>query len=183
MSKASQVIILAEDRRQQTFIQRFLERAGYKGRIRPESLPAGKGSGEAWVRQRYVKNVAAYRTRAARAATALVVALDADTYEVIQRANQLANALREANLPARGGVEKIVHVIPKHNIETWIRCLNNLNANEDEDYKHRHDIDVDALIKPAAIAFFDGSRQYPDPPAHWINSLRLAIREVRRLDE
>jgi hypothetical protein len=44
MSRASQVIVLSEDHRQQTFIRHYLERAGYRSdQIRPQPLPAGKG--------------------------------------------------------------------------------------------------------------------------------------------
>jgi hypothetical protein len=183
MSKASQIIVLTEDRRQQTFVLRFLERAGYRSdQIRPQPLPAGKGSGEQWVRQRYADNVAAYRIRAARAATALIIAIDADTNEITHRVNQLAQALEEANLPIRTAAEQIVHLIPKRNIETWVLCLNGGETDENTDYKNRTGSHTDTQIKPAAIAFFEGSRSRSEPPAHWVNSLRSAVLEARRLD-
>lgn len=183
MSKASQVIVLVEDRRQHMFIWRFLERAGYgRHQIRAERLPAGKGSGEAWVRERYGENVAACRTRSARAATALVVAIDADTSNVTDRANQLAGVLANSNLPARTGDERIAHLIPRRNIETWIRCLTGHDVDEDTDYKKRNDVEIEVLIKPAAVAFFEGSRSNTVTPDHWVDSLESAIPEVRRLD-
>jgi hypothetical protein len=183
MTRASQVIVLTEDRRQQTFVLRFLERAGYRAdQIRPQPLPAGKGSGEQWVRQKYADNVEAYRIRATRAATALIIAIDADTNEITQRVNQLAQALKEANLPVRTAAEKIAHLIPKRNIETWVLCLNGVEADENTDYKNRIGSQTDIQIKPAAIAFFEGSRSHSEPPAHWVNSVRTAVPEVRRLD-
>jgi hypothetical protein len=66
-----------------------------------------------WVRQRYAKNVAAYRTRATRAATALVIAIDADTHAVAHRLDQLAKILEEASLSPRTAEEKIAQLVPK----------------------------------------------------------------------
>lgn len=178
MSKASQIIVLAEDRRQQTFVKRHLERAGYRtDQIRPEPLPAGKGSGELWVRQRYAKNVAAYRTRASRAATALVIAIDADVEDVARRAAQLARTLEDAHMTERAPDEAIAHFIPKRNIETWILCLVGGNVDEESDYSEH---DIHHQIEPAAVAFFEGSRAL-ELPAHWVDSLRAAAPEARRL--
>src|SRR5262245_18375594 len=83
--------------------------------IRLVPLPAGKGYGEQWVRQGYLAEVIGLRRRAAN--TALIVAIDADTIEVEQRRRQL-----DAAASSLAG-EKIVHLIPKRNIETWILCL------------------------------------------------------------
>jgi hypothetical protein len=181
MSKASQVIVLTEDRRQQTFVRQYLKRLGYRGdQIRTDDLPAGEGSGELFVRQRYAKNVDAYRSRAARAATALIVVIDADTADVTRRVAQLTNALENANLPLRTVEEKIAHLIPKRNIETWILCLNGRMVDEESDYSRERD--VDPQIAPAAIAFFEGNRTNLQPPDHWVDSLRLAIPEAVRLE-
>lgn len=182
MSRSARVLVLvlAEDETQFRFVYHYLRQRLGSHEIRSDVAPAGKGSGEQWVREHYADEVREYRTRAAQ--TRVVIVIDADSHEVNERERQLQQALEQARLNRRSDREQIVHLIPKRNIETWIHCLAKLDANEDEDYKNRHNIDVDALIKPAAIAFFEGSRQHPDPPAHWILSLRLAIPEVRRLD-
>ena len=175
MSKPSQVIVLTEDRRQQTFVRRYLERANYSyHQIQLEPLPAGRGSGEQWVRQRYAKNVEAYRARAARAATALVVVIDADTRTVSHRIGQL----RESAV--RGTDEKISHLIPKRNIETWILCLRGNAVDEETDYHDEQGIEDQ--IKPAAETFFDWSRPNAGLSAHCVESLRLAIPEIQRLE-
>ncbi len=142
MSKPSQVIVLAEDRRHQRFVQKYMEQLGHSLHdLRFEGLPAGRGCGEQWVRERYAGAVAAYRARSSRAQTALVVAIDANGGDVPRRLRQLQEALGEAELFPRRDNEKIIHLIPRRNIETWILCLNGRTVNEDDDYTREQDID------------------------------------------
>jgi hypothetical protein len=172
MSKPSLVIVLAEDERHQRFIRNYLLRLNYPARtIRNEPLPAGRGAGEQWVRERYSKAVQAYRARAARTQTALIVVIDADKHEVRHRLQQLPT-------PLDG--ERIVRLIPKRNIETWILCLTGTDVDEETDYRHHPDIDQ--KIKPAAIEFFQWSRPNAAPPERCVPSLSSAIPEVRRLE-
>jgi hypothetical protein len=86
VSKPSRVIVLAQDRPHQRFVQRYLERLGYsRHEIRFRDLPAGRGCGEQWVRERYADSVGAYRERLARAQTALIVAIDANGGDIQRR--------------------------------------------------------------------------------------------------
>ena len=86
--------MLAEDERYQRLIRHYLYRLEYTQHdIRFEPLPAGRGCGEKWVRDRYVREVNVYRERTARAKTVLIVAIDADTQDVDWRKHQLQEAL------------------------------------------------------------------------------------------
>jgi hypothetical protein len=179
VSKASQVIVLAEDEHHQRFVRRYLERLQYSAHeIRFESLPSGRGCGEQWVRERYAGVVRTYRWRSARAKTALVVAIDADKGDLERRLRQLQEALAQANLVPRSNDEAIVHLVPKRSIETWILCLNGRVVDEETDYRHER---VSNQIAEAARLFFDGSRPNVMPPQHWVPSLLSAIPELRRL--
>lgn len=118
MRRSSFVIGLVEDERKQRFVRRYLYRVGYSTHaIRFELLPAGRGSGAQWVLDRYAGVVTEYRSRSARAMTALVVAIDADDGRVVRRQQQF----RE--LAARTAGDRIAHLIPKWSIETWILGL------------------------------------------------------------
>ena len=124
MNRASQVVVPAEDERQQRFVRSYLYRLRYTQRdIRFEALPTGRGCGEQWVRGRYAAAVRAYRARASRAKTALIVIIDADQRETEHRVSQFREALNQAQLQARAATERIAHLIPKRNIETWVLCL------------------------------------------------------------
>lgn len=118
MARVSQVIVLAEDQRHQRLIYRYLHRLSLQNVTRFEPLPSGRGCGEQWVRERYANLVRAFRKRQAN--TALIVMIDADTRDLNWRVRQLENALAGAELSPRTAQEKIVHLIPRRNIETWI---------------------------------------------------------------
>ena len=99
MPRPSQVILLVEDNHHQQFIFRYLRRVdpgpGRRIRdIRVEKSPYGAGSAEQWVRERFPIEVEACRHR--QAETKLVVVIDADTYTVQQRMQQLDRALQQA---------------------------------------------------------------------------------------
>lgn len=178
MSRASQVVVLVEDQPQQRFVRRYLYELGYAPHdIRFLPLPSGKGAGEQSVRQRYAPAVQAFRQR--QAATALVVAIDADTGEVSQRNRQLRTELDQAGLGPRADGEAVAHLIPKRNIETWILCLTGREVDEETDYSR--DAGVHELIPAAAAAFREWSRPNAIAPDSCVPSLRAAIPEVRRL--
>jgi hypothetical protein len=171
VSKASQIIVLAEDQRHQRFVRHYLYRLGYEPHdIRFEPLPNGRGCGEQWVRDRYVKAVAAYQARHAR--TALVIVIDADTRSVQERRNQLPGD--------RSAQEAIAILIPKRHIETWVLYLNGEQVDENTDYHARP---VDDVIKVAAITAWAWSRDAATAPAYCVESLRTAFPELRRIPQ
>ena len=175
MDRPSQVVVLVEDERQQRFVRRYLYRLGFVSRdIRFEPLPAGKGSGAQWDLDRYSRAVIAYRSKSARAMTALVVAIDADNGTVAQRQEQFRDRT------PRSGDDRIVHLIPKWSIETWIRCLSGSVVDEDQTYRHAPKIDEQ--IGPAAATYFEWSRPNASIPGHCALSLMTAVPEVRRLE-
>ena len=181
MARTSEVVVLAEDARHQRFVRSYLKLfKDYKDNIRDADLPSGRGCGEQWVRERYANAVREYRRRSARANTALIVAIDADAGNLDRRLRQLQDALVQAVLAPRTDQERIVHLIPKRNIETWILNLSGGNVDEDTDYSHEQGIDQQ--IAPAAATFFDWTRPNATPPPHCVPSLLSAIPEVRRLE-
>jgi hypothetical protein len=172
--------VLVEDQNQQRFVLRYLKRLGYKPKdIRFEPLTSG-GSGEQWVRTRYALNVQAYRARSAKAESSLVVAIDADTDEVARRTRQLEETLAAEGLSPRTDREKIVHLIPRRNIETWILNLNGERVDEETDYRHRPG--VEDQFAAAAATFFDWTRPNALVPPFGVASLRAAIPEIKRLE-
>jgi len=180
VARVSDVVVLAEDTRHQRFVRAYLKRfEDYRDNIRNLDLPSGRRCGEQWVRERYANEVRAYRSRSTRARTALIVAIDADAGDINRRLRQLRDALDNANLAPRTDQERIIHLIPRRNIETWVLNLNGTNVDEDTDYSHEPGINEQ--IVNAAIRFFDWSRPNAPPPP-CVPSLLSAITEVRRLE-
>lgn len=160
-------------------VYRYLKKRGLRTRI--ESSPSGKGSAESWVRKSFAKEVGAYRKRQAKAATALIVVIDADTHTVQDRLNQLDQALRDAGKQRiDAGTEQIARLVPKRNIETWILCLTGQEVDEETDYKNAAD-GWNKLIPQAAEALFQWTRPKADLPNRCIDSLQSGVRELNRL--
>jgi hypothetical protein len=133
------------------------------------------------VRKNYALEVREHRNRVKKMKTGLVVAIDADNRTVDQRNKELASELKSNGDTQRNPGEAIVHVIPKRNVETWIRCLTGEEVNEVDDYKG--DRGLDGRIKPAAEALYDWSRPNYALPASCPDSLRRVVPELARIKD
>jgi hypothetical protein len=182
MSNPSWVIALVEDERHNMLIYRYLINCGLKRHaITVKKSPSGWASAENWVRREFVRETTEYRRRQARARTALIVIIDADIYTVQDRLNQLDEALKESGKQTVGRSEQIARLVPKRNVETWILCLcNEEPVSEEEDYKNRRN-DWNELIPPAARTLCQRTRSSTAPPNHCVSSLRIGVRELKRL--
>jgi hypothetical protein len=108
------------------------------------------------------------------------VAIDADTGDIAHRTRQLEQSLAVDGLTPRAGGERIIHLIPRRNIETWILNLNGNEVDEETDYRPQS---LDDLIVHAARTLFEWTRPNSALPVHSTPSLRAAIQELRRLEE
>lgn len=183
MSKPSSVIVVVEDGRHKQFINRYLTARGLENHaIRIELSPSGQGSAESWVRNRFVKEVKACRMRQAKAQTALIVVIDADTATVQHRLRQLDQALQDAGEQrVASDRDQIARLVAKRNIETWILCLNEQAVDEETDYK-RMARDWSALIPPAAEVLSRWTRVNAELPQRCVDSLRKGITELNLLE-
>jgi hypothetical protein len=183
VARPSQVIVLIEDSIHQRFVFRYLRRCGLEQHMmRFVSYPAGKGSGEQWVRQQFAVEVEVYRRRRANAETTLIVVIDADDRSVDERLAQLDRSLDEALADRiRPDAEQIARLVPKRNIETWIFCLNDVRVDEVTDYK-RTPNDWKTLIRSGIETLYNWTRPNAQLPASCVSSLRLGVAELYRLD-
>lgn len=135
MSKASQIIILCEDKAHEVFVKHFLKKWGVKPRaIRVPSYPNGKGSGKKHVEDNISPEAETLRRR--HALTILLAIQDADELSV----DQIKSNLDAKLLSPRDVNELIAYIIPKWHIQTWIAYLDGKNVNEaDKDtYKNMY---------------------------------------------
>lgn len=177
------MIVLVEDTRHRQFVLRYLRRCGVEHHaMRFVESPAGAGSGEQWVRERFLTEVEGYRRRRARAETTLIVVVDADDLLVQERLAQLDRRLDEAQADRiRPNVERIARLVPKRNIETWILCLNQVPVDEETDYKKTRN-DWTTEIRSGIEKLYNWTRPNAQLPAECVSSLRLGVAELKRLD-
>lgn len=131
----SRLVILCEDKQQQTFVRRFLRQLGFEPhQLRFRELPAGKSAGEQFVRKRYPIEVKEYRQKVPTNAVGLLVIIDSDLRSLGERYKQLNNELTAKQMQPRQQNEHIPILIPKRNIETWIHFLRGKQVNEADAY-------------------------------------------------
>ena len=133
------IVLLCEDSQHEAFIRRFLRGMGWNIReLRVEKSPLASGSAEQWVREEFPNELSIYRQRKARAASALIAMIDADSKGVQDRISELENECKSKQLPFRTDDEAVAIAVPKRNIETWIYFLNGEQVNEDTAYSKLH---------------------------------------------
>ncbi len=174
------VQIVVEDEALERFVRETLLLFGFaRHELRVTPYPVGKGSGKDWIDQQYVKEVNVLRAKTYQR-LAVVVGTDADELSVAQRADRLAAALRESGGVARSAAERIIHWIPKWNVETWILYFAGEIRDEDNNYKHDvrdpdHASCADGFLRE--YRQFRINRELTTQP-----SLKLAYAETERID-
>lgn len=137
MSDIRIVDLLCEDSVHQFFLRRVLQQLGSRIEGTPK-LPAGAGAGDQFVRREYPKAVARWRQKSHDKNVATVVAIDADQKSVRERKRELDKTLDKCDgIEVRGSDDNIAILVPKRNIETWIKSLRSERVNEQKDYKHQ----------------------------------------------
>lgn len=135
MSRRVNTVVLCEDSQQESFICRFLKKYGGRfNRVRVEKSPKGRGSGEQFVRERYVRELSYYRSRKCRVGQLLIVVVDADKIGVEGRIGQIEQTVIDAGYKPREKDEHVVFVVPARNIETWFKFLDGETVNETDTY-------------------------------------------------
>ncbi len=128
-----QLVLLCEDRQHEAFLRRFLELDGWHARSFRVERNAKPGSGEQWVRVRYPDELRKLRATP-HISKGLIVCIDEDTRGAGRREEQLADSLNALGMGAVGPNEKVLHVVPARNIETWIAYLDGKDVDEMTSY-------------------------------------------------
>ncbi len=122
--RTARLILVCEDQQQAAFARRYIKKLrNFDDRsMRVELNPKGFGSGEQFIRGKFVKEVRAHRQKTSHSpvGTILIVLIDADLYSVKERIKQLNDALEMDEQERVKDSEKIGIFVPKRNIETWI---------------------------------------------------------------
>jgi hypothetical protein len=136
MSRAKvRVHILCEDKMHEHFVRKLCEHRGLSP-VRVLVAPKGRGSAEAWVRQRYPHEVRLLRQYKDER-VALIAITDGDGGGVSKRMVDFADALTQQGLPARMNDERIAILVPTRSIETWLMWLCGVDdLMESEKYKN-----------------------------------------------
>lgn len=188
MNSPSLIYVLVEGQRQKQLLYRFLTRAGFGiHQITIEMSPAGRGSAEQWVRENFARQAGKCRARNSRAATGMLIMIDADICAVQECIDRLDSALIATNQrPVDPSRDRIARLIPKRNVETWILWLSLIDAerrkvDEQMDYKPaKTPEEWSALISPASDALEELTKPGAPLSPALIDSLRSGLQEIPR---
>lgn len=131
--RKTRIVVLCEDRQQEVFARKYLKARNINQKAIYKTCPAGKQSGEQYVRTEYPKEVRELRRRQ-HENIALIVMIDADTGTVENRIQQLNQQLHEDGQARRSTHERIAIFVPKRNIETWIEFARGNKVDEVANY-------------------------------------------------
>jgi hypothetical protein len=131
VTRGVQLVLLCEDQQQEVFARRFLSAAGWDvRRMRVERAPAGQGSAEQFVRQRFPKELTAYRHDRSRVTRGLIVVIDGDRSGGRARLQELDKSCQAMDVPPRQPDEQAAVLAPTWNIETWLAYLDGQEVDE-----------------------------------------------------
>ncbi len=158
----------------------FFTKMGWlRRKIRVIPLPHGSGSGEKHVRDRFPKELKAYRRRRNRVHCNLVVMIDGDRLGVEDRIQQLDDECREQGIDPRTRDDMVVICVPTWQIESWIAYLDGQNVDENHQRYPK-------LLRPrdcqthvnVLLEMYQGQRESQNPVP---DSLVQSCREFGRL--
>jgi hypothetical protein len=174
MSRRVRLVVVAEDRQSEMFLRQVLYGLGFTVRdLTFKTAPKAVQSADHWVIQTHAAEAKKLRANAhAQPNTGMVTCIDADHHAVGDRHAQLDGAMDFAREPK----DRMAWLVPKRNIETWIRALTGEPADEVTDYKRRgHDpVPCDAV---ATVFLKSPPGQSTALPSLW--TARLEIEKVR----
>lgn len=178
-------VVLCEDKLTEQFLRRLLDALGFdtRRRIRFRTAPAGSGSGEAWVRQRYPHEVRLLRSKRHQRDLCLLAIRDGDRFGIDVRKRELDEQLVTEQLAPRQPEERIATPVPTWSIETWLLALlGDVAVHEGMPTKaelaRRHGARTDEAITAAVRAWSEGAAE-----ASGLPSLRDGSAELTRLSQ
>lgn len=179
--KATNIILLCEDKQHERFARAFLrERGVERRRIRSVPLPDGRGDAKQWICTQFPSELKAYRAKANHLNNLLIVVTDVDNKTVQQRAETLNQACRESEVVIRREDERVAFILPKWAIETWILALNGQILDENERVEARHKAEAQQLNTVMAEKLSNICKQR-DLASPVPSSLEIACHEFQRI--
>ncbi len=125
-------VILCEDRAHWHFAPAYLATRGWNTRqLPPRIAPAGAGSGEQWVREKFAQEVMAGEN------LCLIAMIDGDK-RPDERIAKLESSVAGSGLEPRKPQERIAVIVPNRNLESWFAWLDGAFRHEEPDEKPKY---------------------------------------------
>ena len=118
--------------------------------------------------------------RARHANTLLIVVTDADDLTVNDREQTLRDALAQHGYPVIKNAEPVVILIPKWQVETWVKCLLGQTVLESDKESDKPPVSSREITEAAGV-LFARARPNASVGGTCVDSLRAALPSWRRI--
>ena len=136
--KRPQAVVICEDKAQFDFVLGFLEPKGFN-RLTPLIHKKGSGDAKRWVREKYARELKAYRSKSTYMGLILIAVADCDTDSIESRKVSIDCWVKTVTSGGqRKAGERVAIIVPKRNIETWFNYLDHGVDDEEFDFKQRY---------------------------------------------
>jgi hypothetical protein len=177
--RIANIFVLCEDQEQQNLIRRYLGPLARTARF--ASVPGKSGSGSHYVLTQFPKQVLTCRgVLGKKTKCILIVMTDADNLTVHGRERTLHDELNLTDRTQLAPEEPIVILIPKWQVETWIKCLLGQAMLEEDKDSDRPPV-TSTEIKTASETLFDWTRNGSQVGETCVPSLRTALPRWQKL--
>ena len=176
--RRSQTILLCEDEVHKRLVTAYMKQCGLPTK-RPYLIPkvaSDVGGNDVWVIREFARELEACRKRHAK--TLLIVVLDADKHTVAERRSHLDGQLNPTQKIAPA--DPLALLIPRRQIETWIRALLGESVTEEQNCK-AWKWPAEAHYRRAAETAYQWARPNATPGPTCVDSLRQALPEWRKI--
>jgi len=177
VSRNVQIVLLCEDTQHETFTCRFLKKMGWSTRrMRVEKGSGRPGSGEQFVRERFPRELQAYRSKRGSVGQTLIVMVDGDNRGVRGRLDALDAVCEARGVKRRESGEHVAIFVPTWRIETCLAYLDGDTVDESKkDYPRlERESECQRHVKALASMCREGKLRDPAPA-----SLAAACDEFR----
>jgi len=180
--RVANIIILVEDQEHQNLVRRYLQRTRHSHRsFRLVRLPGNRQCGSQHVREQFPKQLAECRGMLGRRTRCmLIVVTDADNLTTAEREQTLHTELSRSGCTSIVPTEPVIILIPKWQVETWIKCLLGQAVAEDDRDTDRPPV-TPQQIDAAAGVLYQWTRPKAQVGATCVQSLQDAIPRWRRI--
>lgn len=181
--RVSETVLLCEDDMQARLVRAFMKVSGVQTRTLRERIASEleQGGNCRTVLNRFPEELRACRKRhQAKAKTHLIVMIDADDLSVDDRRRELLDELNKLDMASLNEHDSVSLLIPKRNVETWIRALNDEESLEDENYKRSKPPDK-SVVRAAARRLHEWVKPDANVGENCVPSLTLSLPEWRKI--
>ena len=161
MHKIDRVVVLCEDSLHERFLKRWLENRKIKV-VDADVAPKAKGSGSAYVKNRFLLFVKKAKQKANQEGLGFIVMLDGDNSGFVKQKADLASLIEGDETLKSTFENAVVALIPSWSLDTWVLAICEIDVSETIQTSESDKRGMDEKLS-RAVNGFDNYRRIQPP--------------------